>query len=119
MIRRREFITLLGGAAAWPLAVSAQQQTKPIIGWLHQRSGGPGRGYVEAFRQGLAEIGILEGRDVSIEYHTTEGRSERLSALAADLAHRKVAVIVASATDPALAAKAATRTIPSRVQYRR
>ena len=111
-LRRREFIAALGGAAAWPLAVSAQQQTKPIIGWLHQRLGGPPREYIEPFRRGLAEIGILEGRDVTIEYHTTEGHSERLSALAADLVLRRVAVIFASATDPALAAKAAARTIP-------
>jgi putative ABC transport system substrate-binding protein len=113
MIRRREFITLLGGAAAsLPLVASAQQQTQPTIGWLHQRTGGPRREYIEAFRRGLAEISILEGRDVTIEYHTTQGHSERLSALAADLVHRRVAVIFASATDPALAAKAATRTIP-------
>jgi putative ABC transport system substrate-binding protein len=111
-LRRREFIAALGGAAAWPLAVSGQQQTKPTIGWLHERPGGPPREYVEAFRRGLAEIGILEGRDATIEYHTTEGHSERLSPLAADLVLRRVAVIFAVATDPAVAAKAATRTIP-------
>ena len=109
---RREFITLLGGAAAWPLAANAQQQTKPTVGWLHQRPGRPPREYIEAFRRGLAEIGILEGRDVTVEYHTTEGHSERLSALAADLVRRKVAVIHAVTGDAALAVKAATRTIP-------
>ena len=112
-LRRREVIAALGGAAAvWPLAASAQQQTKPTVGWLHERPGGPPREYVEAFRRGLAEIGFLEGRDVTVEYHTTDGHTERLSALAADLVLRKVAVIVAGTTDSALAAKAATRTIP-------
>ena len=73
LLPRREFIAVLGAAAAWPLAVIAKQQTKPIIGWLHQRSGGPGRGYVEAFRRGLAEIGILEGRDVTVVPHVPSG----------------------------------------------
>jgi len=111
-LRRREIIAGLGGAAAWPLVASAQRQTKPTVGWLHQRPGRPPREHIEAFRRGLAEIGILEGRDVTVEYRTTEGHPERLSALAADLVLRRVAVIVASATDPTLAAKAATRTIP-------
>jgi putative ABC transport system substrate-binding protein len=109
-LRRREFIAGLSGtAAAWPLAVSAQQ-TKPTIGWLTDAL--PPRDSIEAFRRGLAEIGFLEGRDVTVEYHTTDGHTERLSALAADLVLRKVAVIVAGTTDSALAAKAATRTIP-------
>jgi len=83
---------------------------KPTIGWLTDAL--PPRDSVDAFRRGLAEIGFLEGRDVTVEYHTTDGHSERLSALAADLVLRKVAVIVAGTTDSALAAKAATRTIP-------
>ena len=110
-LRRREFIAGLGGAAAWPVASSAQQQ-KPIIGWLNTTPGVQLRSTIDAFRRGLAEIGFLEGRDVTVEYHTTDGHSERLSALAADLVLRKVAVIVAGTTDSALAAKAATRTIP-------
>ena len=110
-LRRREFVAALGGAAAWPLVASAQQQTKPTVGWL-DRPGGVPRDVFEGFRRGLAEIGLLEGRDVTVEYHTTDGHSERLSALAADLVLRKVAVIVAGTTDSALAAKAATQTIP-------
>jgi putative ABC transport system substrate-binding protein len=111
-MRRREFIAGLGGAAAWPLTVSAQQQTKPIIGWLDEPTLGLTRDVIEAFRRGLAEIGFLEGRDVTIEYHTPDGHSERLPALAADLVHRSVAVILAPTVVSASAAKAATRTIP-------
>src|SRR6516162_9457807 len=109
MIRRREFIGGLSGAAAWPLAVRGQQQTKPIIGWLDRPSGLP-RDVFEGFRRGLAEIGLLEGRDLTVEYHTTDGHSERLPGLAADLVLQKVAVIFASTTESALAAKVATRT---------
>ena len=108
-IRRREFIPLLGGAAAWPLAVNAQQ-AKPTIGWLTDES--PPRDVIDAFRRGLAEIGLLEGRDATVEYHITEGHSERLSPLLADLALRRVAVIFAATTASAVAAKAATLTIP-------
>ena len=86
-LRRRDFITGLGGAAAWPLAVSAQQ-TKPTIGWLTDAL--PPRDVIDAFRRGLAEIGFLEGRDVTVEYHTTDGLSERLSPLLADLVLRRV-----------------------------
>ena len=110
-LRRREFIAGLGGAAAWPLAARAQQQ-KPIIGWLLTQPGVPRRGVIDAFRRGLAEIGFLEGRDVTIEYHTADGHLEQLPSLAADLVRRKVAVIVAVTGDAALAVKAATRTIP-------
>ena len=109
-LRRREFIAGLGGAAAWPLVARAQQQTKPTVGWLTDAL--PPRDSIEAFRRGLAEIGFLEGRDVTVEYHNTDGHSERASALADDLVLRRVAVIFAVATDPAVAAKAATRTIP-------
>ena len=79
MIRRREFITVLGGVAAWPLAARAQQQTKPIIGWLHTRPRVPEREVIDGFRRGLAEIGFLEGRDVTVEYHTAEGHLEQSS----------------------------------------
>jgi putative ABC transport system substrate-binding protein len=112
MIRRREFIAGLGGAAAWPLAARAQQQTKPTIGWLHTRPGVPEREVIDGFRRGLAEIGFLEGRDVTVEYRTAEGHLEQLPSLAADLVRRKVAVILAQTTESALATKAATRTIP-------
>jgi putative ABC transport system substrate-binding protein len=111
-LRRREFIAGLGGAAAWPLAVSAQQQTKATIGWFHTRPGLPTREAIDGFRRGLAEIGFLEGRDVTVEYHTAEGHLEQLPSLAADLVRRRVAVIFAPTANSALAAKAATRTIP-------
>jgi putative ABC transport system substrate-binding protein len=108
-LRRREFIAALGGAVtAWPLAVSAQQ-TKPTIGWLTGTL--PPRDFIDAFRRGLAEVGFLEGRDVTIEYHTTDGHPERLPGLAADLVLRRVAVIFAETTASAVAAKAATWTI--------
>ena len=118
MIRRREFIAALGGAAAvWPLAAHAQQQTKPTIGWLNTMPGVQGRPVIDAFRRGLAEIGLLEGRDVTVEYHTAEGQLEQLPSLAADLVRRRVAVIFASTTASSVAAKAATRTIPSPVVF--
>ena len=114
-LRRREFIAGLGGAAAWPLAVNAQQQTKPIIGWLTTQF--PPRDAIDAFRRGLAEIGFLEGRDVTVEYHTADGHLEQLPSLAADLVRRRMAVILAQTSDSALAAKAATRTIPVPVVF--
>jgi putative ABC transport system substrate-binding protein len=109
-LRRREFIAGLGGsAAAWPLVARAQQQTKPTIGWLSYT--GVARVF-DAFRRGLAEIGFLEGRDVTVDYHLAEGHLEQLPSLAADLVRRRVAVILAQGVDSALAAKSATRTIP-------
>jgi putative ABC transport system substrate-binding protein len=116
-LRRREFIAALGGTAVWPLAVTAQQQTKPTIGWLQTRPGVPERDVIDGFRRGLAEIGFLEGRDATVEYHTAEGHLEQLPSLAADLVRRKVAVILAPTSDSALAAKAATRTIPVPVVF--
>ena len=111
-MRRREFITLLGGAAAaWPLSARAQQQTKPTIGWLERPAGLP-RDVFEGFRRGVAEVDLLEGRDLIIEYHTTDGHAERLPGLAADLVFQRVGVIFAATTESALAAKAATQTIP-------
>ena len=112
VITRRHFAVALGGVVACPLVARAQQQTKPIIGWLDGRLGVPLPEINEAFRRGLAEIGFLEGRDVIVEYHTTDGHPERLPGLAADLVLQKVAVIFAETTASALAAKAATRTIP-------
>jgi putative ABC transport system substrate-binding protein len=114
-MNRRDFIAGLGGAASWPLTAQAQQQ-KPIIGWLTTQPGirqAIDRGDTDnSFRRGLAEIGFLEGRDVTIEYHTADGHLEQLPSLAADLVRRRVAVIVASTGDAALAVKAATPTIP-------
>src|SRR5215831_12075799 len=110
-MRRREFIAGLG-AAAWPLLVRAQQRTKPIIGWLDPRPGGPLREFVDGFHRGLAEVGFSEGRDVTIERHTADGHSERLPALAADLVRQRPAAIIAIGGLAALAAKTATRDIP-------
>lgn len=111
--RRREFIGLLGGAAAWPLAAGAQQQTTPVIGFLGAASGAQGyAGPVASFLKALAAAGFIQGRNVTIEYRWAEGAPERLPALVSDLIERRVNVIVATSTPAALAAKAATTTIP-------
>ena len=112
-MRRRDLIILLAGAmGGWPSALRAQQKAKPVIGFLGLASPGPFAPFVAAFHEGLRETGYVEGRDVGIEYRWAEGRYDRLPGLAADLVGRKVDVIVASGTPPALAAKTATSAIP-------
>jgi putative ABC transport system substrate-binding protein len=111
-MKRREFITLLGGAAAaWPLAARAQQSTKPVVGFMHATAQ-PNDVFVTAFKEGLSQTGYVDGRNVTIEFRSAEGQYDRLPAIAAEFVQRRVNVIAAGTPVAALAAKRATTSIP-------
>jgi putative tryptophan/tyrosine transport system substrate-binding protein len=110
-MRRREFISLISSATAWPFMAHAQQAA-PVIGFLSAGTSQSMRDYVAAFHRGLADGGFAEGRNVGIDYRWSEGDNDRLPSLAEDLVRRQVALVVAATTPASLAAKAATRTIP-------
>jgi putative tryptophan/tyrosine transport system substrate-binding protein len=111
-MRRREFITLVGGVAAWPLAARAQQPLMPVIGFLGSESPDLWATRLNAFRQGLGESGFIEGRNVTVEYRWAESDYSRLPTLALELAHRQVTLMATGTVPGVRAAKAATTTIP-------
>jgi putative ABC transport system substrate-binding protein len=111
-MRRREFITLLAGATAWPRAAMAQQPAMPVVGYLGARNAAGDASYIEAFRQGLGESGFILGQNVAIEFRWADGQYNRLPAFAAELVRRRVNVLVTAGGAAAPVAKAATSTIP-------
>ena len=111
-MRRRKFITLLGGATAWPLVARAQQPAMPVVGVLHPTTAEANAANLAAFRAGLKEGGYVEGQNLAIEFRYAEGRNDRLPALAADLVRHPVKVITPQGSPAVVAAKAATATIP-------
>jgi len=111
-MKRRDFITLLGGAAAWPLAARAQQPAMPVIGFISPLAPGSGEYLLDAFGRGLGESGYVEGQNVTIDRHLAAGRFDRFPEMAADLVQRQVSVIVAFGSQAAVAAKTATETLP-------
>src|SRR4029450_3078513 len=111
-MRRREFITLVGGLAAWPLTARAQQQAMPVFGFINASAAQNYTRQLSGFLKGLSEAGYVDGRNVTIEYHWADGQSDRLPAVVTDLVRRQVAVIAATSTPAALAPKASGTPIP-------
>jgi putative ABC transport system substrate-binding protein len=111
-VKRRKFITLVGGAAAWPLAALAQQQPMPVVGILSPSAPGSGQYLLDAFHRGLGESGYVDGQNVSIDHRLAAGRFDRFPEMAADLVQHRVSVIAAFGSGAAVAAKAATQTLP-------
>ena len=118
-MKRREFITLLGGAAAWPLAARAQQPAMPVVGFVRAGSADASARFVAAFRKGLNETGYVEGQNVTVEYHWLEGQYDRLPALVADLVRRQVAVIATPGSVPCARGQSCNSDDPDRLRCRR